>query len=290
MKKEDTRLLTGNKNIINGNVVDVIPLLEVSRLPLSKNILNLYKKNTLNLIVDKELKYSSLRFENKDGKSYINATPFAKVKATTYGDEYKIDLNNFYALLLGGLTKLHFNNVLSYSRDCMVDCIDVYLELIGKVVLAGNHLSSSNQRNKLDFLLCYFVLSNNNIKAISNNMGYSKKISDILERDLDILLVKYPKIQNNEKLESEEFWKILQNEFVFLKDISYDTFIMKLVYSYGPANVDVFEDLSTIATLIVDFVQGNRATLNIAKNNFLKDVIKSKMYNNIVTLLIQKLN
>lgn len=286
---EDKNLLIKNKNNITKELNEALTLLSVSKLPLSKKLIDLYNKGTFIILADTELKHIGLRFVVDNGKVYINATPSIKTKKTMDGMEYKINLNEFYAYLMGGIVKLRFTDTLSYDRDVVNDTINVYLELMTKAILKKYHLKSVAAMDKMRFILAYYILSNNEVRAISNKLGYSRKISNILEKDYDLLMVKYPEIEKMEKLSQERFWKIMQNEFLFLKEVNIETFIYTVIYNYGAANADMVEDLSTTASIIIDFVQGNRATLNVLKNNFIKESVESSMYNNMIATLSQKL-
>lgn len=278
-----------NKNIINNMLEKEIALLNVSKLPLSKKLLDLLKNKKIILIADKEIKYNGIRFLVDKGKVYVNVTESTKFKNSASGIEYAIPSDDFYAYLLGAVTALNFTDILSSSRDVTEDCITVYLDLMRRVILKKSHLASENARNKLDFIICYYILTNNNIKSISNYTGYSRKKSDILERDFDMMCVKYPEFKDGTQLTEERMWKILQNEFIFLKDVKLESFKYDLIYHYGATNSDILEDLSVTATIIVDFAQGNKAKLNVMKNNFIKSSIKSSMTNNIISLLSEKL-
>ena len=139
------------------------------------------------------------------------------------------------------------------------------------------------------FILSYYILSNNKVNVISNVLGYSKKISNILEKDFDLMMVKYPDMEKNQVLDKDNMWKIMQNEFIFLKEVNIETFIYTVIYNYGASNSEMIDDLSVTGTIIIDFVQGNRATLNILKNNFIKESIESTMYNNMIHVLSEKL-
>ena len=59
---EDKNLLIKNKNDVTNDLEEEITLLPVSKLPLSKKLVELYKKGVFHLIADTELKHSSLRF------------------------------------------------------------------------------------------------------------------------------------------------------------------------------------------------------------------------------------
>ena len=286
---DNERKFIQNKNVINNMLEKEIALLNVSKLPLSKKLLDLLKNKKIILIADKEIKYNGIRFLVDKGKVYVNVTESTKFKNSASGIEYTIPSDEFYAYLLGAVTALNFTDILSASRDVTEDCITVYLDLMRRVILKKSHLASENARNKLDFIICYYILTNNNIKSISNYTGYSRKKSDILERDFDMMCVKYPEFKDGSQLTEERMWKILQNEFIFLKDVKLESFKYDLIYHYGATNSDILDDLSVTATIIVDFAQGNKAKLNVMKNNFIKSSIKSSMTNNIISLLSEKL-
>ena len=289
MMNDNESKFVKNKNIINNMLEKEIALLSVSKLPLSKKLLEFLKNKKIILIADKEIKYNGIRFLNKDGKVYVNVTESTKFKNNASGIEYTIPADELYAYLLEAAVSLYFTEILSSSRDVIENCVTVYLDLIRRVILKKNHLSSEYARNKLDFIMANYILSNNTVKCISNIQGYSRKISDILERDYDMMVIKYPEFKNGEKITEERLWKILQNEFIFLKDINIETFKYDLIYHYGATNAHILENLSITAILIADFAQGNKAKLNVLKNNFLKDSIKSNMTNNIISLLSEKL-
>lgn len=276
-----------NKNIINNMIEKEVAILSVSRLTLSKKLLGLLKSKKLILIADKEIKYNGIRFLKNGEKVYINVTESTKFKNNATGIEYTIPVDELYAYLLEGAVTLYFDE-LTASRDLMETCITVYLDLIRRVLLKKNHMSSQNARDKLDFILCYYILSNNNIKCITNNVGYARKKSDILERDYEMMVVKYPEFKG-EKLSEEKLWKILQNEFIFLKDINLDSFKYDLIYHFGATNNNILSDLTVIGTIIADFAQGNKAKLNVLKNNFLKESIKGPMVNDIIWTLSEKM-
>lgn len=286
---EDRNLLIKNGNVVTDAMEEPLTLLSVSKLPLSKKLIELYKKGVFVLIADPELSHSGLRFEVEKNKVFINISPHTKTRKAMDGTEYKINLNEFYAYLMGGLVKLRFFDTLSYSRDIVNDVMKVYMELVSKAVLKNNHIKSVNAMDKLRFILAYYALSNNDLKCITNTQGYARKNSNIIEKDYDLLMVKYPKMDKSEKLSKDELWHILQNEFIFLKDIKIDTFLYTLIYNYGAANGNILDDLSIVACIIIDFIQGNRATLNILKNNFIKESIESSMFNEMISYLSQKL-
>lgn len=287
--EEREKKFIANKNVINNVLEKEIALLNVSKLPLSKKLLELLKNKKLVLIADKEIKHNGIRFLLNNGKVFINVTESTKFKNTATSIEYTIPSDIFYAYLLEGAVLLYFDSLLSSSRDVANDCVTVYLDLIRRVLLKRNHLSSENARNKLDFIMCYYILSNNNLKAISNITGYSKKISDILDREFEMMCVKYVEFKNGDKLSKEKMWKILQNEFIFLKDIKLESFIYDIMYHYGAYNKDLLDDIKVTATIIADFAQGNKAKLNVMKNNFIKDSIKSSMVNNMISLLSERI-
>lgn len=287
--REDKKLLINNKNVVNNFLKEECTLLEVSRLPLNKKLLNQFKSNKAIFIADMELKNSSLRFELSNNKVYCNVSEHTKTRRGAASDEYKLQLNEFYAYLIGGVTKLYFEQ-LSYSRDVIGHCMEVYLQLMRKIILKNRHLPSVASRNKLDFLLAIYVLSNNDIKCISNKLGYARKISNIEERDYELLNVKYKELESSNSISFSALWKWLQNEFIFLKEINEDSFRYQVIFSLGPANISIIDDLSTTACIIVDYSQGNKATLNVLKHNFIKDSINSSMVNDVIMYLSSKID
>ena len=286
---EDKNLLIKNKNDVTNDLEEEITLLSVSKLPLSKKLVELYKKGVFHLIADTELKHSGLRFAIEHGRVFINISPLAKTRKSMDGTEYKLNLNEFYAFLMGGLVKLKFFDTLAYNRDVINDCMNVYLELMTKAILKNHHLKSVAAMDKMRFILSYYILSNNKVNVISNVLGYSKKISNILEKDFNLMMVKYPDMEKNQVLDKDNMWKIMQNEFIFLKEVNIETFVYTVIYNYGASNSEMIDDLSVTGTIIIDFVQGNRATLNILKNNFIKESIESTMYNNMIHVLSERL-
>lgn len=279
--------------VINEFVNPIIALIEVNKLPLSTKAIKAFKSRKLLLIADDNLKHSNIRYEVDKGACYINVSDYAKEVNSLEGIEYKMQANELYAFLIGGYTYLNFK-ILNNNRDVQINLVKVWLELIKKPILKNAHISSQSFRNKLDYILLQFILrSNEKINgkgAITNIAGFSKKQSDISDEEEKLMHIKY-KDELSEKgdyFTSDRLWEILQNEFLALKDIKFDSFLYQIIYCFGAVNDDILVDLKITATIIVDYIYHNKATLNILKNNFIKDAIKPVYYNDIVNLFNEK--
>ena len=101
------------------------------------------------------------------------------------------------------------------------------------------------------------------------------------------LFIKYKEFERN-KMSMEDMWEILQKEYRFLKDSKIDTLKYNIIYCFGATNWNMMNDISDTACIIVDYYFHNKATLNIMKNNFIKDAIKPTYYNDIIKYINRK--
>ena len=283
---EDIAKLVNSTNSINQNISISLTLLEANKLALHKVLIDMVKKRKLILINDEGLTHSEVRFVVKGDKCFINCAGYAKENKKVSGTEYNFDLNELYELLLQGYLKINIHKV-TLNRDCMNDIMNVYIELMKKPILRNNHLSEVTARNKLSFILAFYILVNTEKTAVSNAAGYAKKISDITEEDYKSLFIKYKEFERN-KMSMEDMWEILQKEYRFLKDSKIDTLKYNIIYCFGATNWNMMNDISDTACIIVDYYFHNKATLNIMKNNFIKDAIKPTYYNDIINILIER--
>ena len=260
-------------------------LLKECKFPISKILTKHVESGKISLMYDDNFKRQPIRFElaNSGKMVYCNVSNYAKKREDLSGVYYDMQIRDLYGFCIGGLAKLYFKDI-AYNRDTFGHCMKVYIEFVRKAVLKNNHMSSQASRNKLDFILAYHILHCTKDKVVRNELNYAQKMSNITEEDLKMLMVKYPEIENNKPYDGDLF-ELLQKEFIFLKNSTKDTLNYNLLYLYGPANGEMLDDLSVIATIIVDFSVHNKATLNGEKNNMMKDAIEARMYNDIIDVL-----
>ena len=165
--------------------------------------------------------------------------------------------------------------------------VDIYLEVIPKVFVKGGqgYFDSVSAISKLHFLLAYFLLSKNNttIRFIEE---YAVKKSKIRSEDLDVLKEKYDleNLAREDYTFNELLENILKEEFSFLNKFNTGAILYNMSLLYGASNTYMIDTMSTLATIAVDYIQGNRPQLNV-KYGALKGIIKSNIYNNIISVL-----
>ena len=81
---------------------------------------------------------------------------------------------------------------------------------------------------------------------------------------------------------------ILQKEFPFITKMNPTMIVHTLSIMYGASNTFLLDNIETIGALMTDNVIGNRLTLN-APYGALSGLFKSKMYNNIISILKDKI-
>lgn len=283
---EEINKLIKSDEIINDRMKMSLLLLEANNLTLSNELLKYVNSKKIVLVNDSDLKYSHVRYALSGGKCYVNVYGYAKEKKDT--DELIIQVNELYCFLLQAYCKINFST-LTYNREALNHCVTVYADLMKKAVLKSFHLTATTARNKLDYILMYFILCNTPKKIVTNVEGYCKKLSNITEEDLKMLQVKYSEFQKEQSISTDRLWEILQGDFIFLKNVKFESLKYNAIYFYGAKNAEIIDDLSVVATIILDYVFHNKATLNIEKNNFIKDAIKPKMYNELIHAFLDKL-
>ena len=77
---------------------------------------------------------------------------------------------------------------------------------------------------------------------------------------------------------------VLKEEFLFLTKFNISSILFNLSLLYGSANTYMIDTISTLGTIAVDYIQGNRPQLNV-KYGALKGIIKSNYYNNIISII-----
>ena len=284
---KDINLLLESTNNINNYMDSLIAILVMKHLPLINNIDEAIKDEKIILIYEDELKNAKVRFVEEKGIVYINVTPFAKKKELTGGKlEYNASTNELYSLLIGAYVTLN-HNTLTNDREYVSDMVDIYLEVIPKVFVKGGqgYFDSVSAISKLHFLLAYFLLSKNNttIRFIEE---YAVKKSKIRSEDLDVLKEKYDleNLAREDYTFNELLENILKEEFSFLNKFNTGAILYNMSLLYGASNTYMIDTMSTLATIAVDYIQGNRAQLNV-KYGALKGIIKSNIYNNIISVL-----
>lgn len=284
---KDINLLLESTNNINNYMESLIAILVMKHLPLINNIDEAIKDEKIILIYEDDLKNAKVRFVEEKGVVYINVTPFTKKKELTGGKlEYNASTNELYSLLIGAYVTLN-HNTLTNDREYVSDMVDIYLEVIPKVFVKGGqgYFDSVSAISKLHFLLAYFLLSKNNttIRFIEE---YAVKKSKIRSEDLDVLKEKYDleNLAREDYTFNELLENILKEEFSFLNKFNTGAILYNMSLLYGASNTYMIDTMSTLATIAVDYIQGNRPQLNV-KYGALKGIIKSNIYNNIISVL-----
>nr|DAS07509.1 MAG TPA: hypothetical protein [Caudoviricetes sp.] len=277
-----------SSTICNDSLGNLPILIKESRYPLGDKVIKYMEdKKIILLYNERKNEYSDIRFIVRKDKVYVNISNDTKIREEIDKDIFHIQIDIAYAYLIGALTKLKFLEFLSFDRDILADCTNVYTEFMRRSIIRQNHISSDTSRNKMDFILIFYIMCNTPRKIVTNILNYAQKMSNITEEDFKMLQIKYNNF-NKVDMTLNEMWYILQKEYIFLREVDEDNLKYQVIFNYGAANIDLISDLSIIACIIVDFCIHNKATLNVTKNNYIKDSIKSTMYNNILTKLREK--
>lgn len=284
ISKDIDLFLSKKNNVINKNIGDLLYLLELNNSPMTKILIDSVKKNKLILIYDEELVNSSIRYFPNGSSVLINVSKFAKLKKLPGGEvKFVLSQDQLYALLIGGYVTLN-HDTLVYNRDYLNDVAMLYLELIPKIFTKGGDFFVTEEKiSKFHFLMLFFYFSVNKT-VVRNPEGYASRISEIRQEDLNFLKASYPldKVQN---MNFEQFHTtIIQEEFKFAKELNLQMLIYNATLIYGADNISLIDNMSVIGTIMVDCIIGNRPTLN-ASNSVFKNLVKSSMYNNILSVL-----
>lgn len=275
-------------HVINDDIKDLLHLLELNNAPLSAKCLEHVKKNKLQLVYSDDLLNTSVRFHKVGEKVYINVSKFTKVKKESGNRmRYVIPMDQLYSLLLCGISVL-YEDILNYNREYLRDVCDIYMEIVPKIFTkGGNFFADTDKVARFHFLLIYFLFSHNKT-VISNVEAFAKNQSEIKEDDVKMLAVTH----DLEKIPSMDFdtflEKVLKEEFKFLKDFNPAMVIYNASLIFGAENVTLLDTIHVTGTVIMDCVTGNRPSLNVGYSIF-KNLVKSNMYNNMISILAQKI-
>ena len=288
-KEYNDFLDTYKSNIINKDINDLLYLLELNNSPMIKICIDHVKRNKLILVYNEDFLNSSIRFITKNDSVIINCTKFAKIKKQSADKKkYVINSDHLYALLIEGLATLYHDNVLSYNRDYLNDAASLYMEVIPRIFTkGGNFFSNTDKVKKFHFLMLFFLFSHNKT-IVSNPEGYSTRITEIREDDVKYLktLYDFEKIKN---MDFEEFLnEVLKNEFKFIQEMNLNMIIYNATLVFGAENISILDNLSILSQIMCDCIIGNRPTLN-ASNSIYKNLVKSTMYNNILSVLADRI-
>ena len=89
-------------------------------------------------------------------------------------------------------------------------------------------------------------------------------------------------------MDFEEFLnEILKNEFKFIQEMNLNMIIYNATLVFGAENISIIDNLTIMAQIMTDCIIGNRPTLN-ATNSIFKNLVKSTMYNNILSVLADR--
>lgn len=284
---KDINLLLESTNNINNYMDSIIAILVMKHLPLMNDIDKVIKDDKIVLIYEDALKTAKVRFVRENNVAYINVTPFVKKKELAGGKiEYTATTNELYSLLMGAYVTLNHDKLVN-DREYISDMISIYLETIPKVFVKGGqgYFDSVSSVTKLHFLLTYFLLSKNKT-TIRFPEEFAAKVSKIRPEDLDVLKEKYnlDNMTDDDVTFNELLENILKEEFSFLKKFNTGAVLYNMSLLYGASNTYMIDTMSTLATIAVDYIQGNRPQLNV-KYGALKGIIKSNIYNNIISVL-----
>lgn len=288
--KDDLKAFTDimKANVINGDIADLLHLMELNDAPLTRRCLDAIKSKKLLLVYSEDLKNTSIRYYPDKDKVYINASKYGKQKRETAGVmKYVIPQDQLYSLLLGGYLLLEHDK-LTYNRDYLTDVSNLYLELIPKIFTkGGNFFSDTDKVSKFHFILLYNLFSNNKT-IISNPRGFCTRITEIKEEDVNYIDTLYhlDKIANYNF--EELLTNVIQKEFKFTEKLNMSTLIYNATLVYGAENLTLLDRIEAVGLIMIDCVIGNRPSLNVT-NSVYKNLVKSSMYNNILIVLGNKM-
>ena len=284
---KDIMILLDSTNNINEYLESNIAILIMKHLPLMSNIDASIKGNKIILIYEEELMNTKARYAKNNNVVFVNVTPFTKRKELSGGKlEYNINTNELYSLIIGAYVTLKHDELVK-DREYISDMLDIYLETMPKIFVRGGqgHFETLSAVSKLHFLLSYFLLSKNNT-IINFKEEYSAKKAKIRPEDLDTLKEKYDleEMSNEDYTFEDLLEKVLKEEFLFLNKFNIGSILHNIILLYGSANSFMIDTISTLGTIAVDYIQGNRPQLNV-KYGALKGIIKSNYYNNIISII-----
>ena len=284
INKDKELFLSKKDKVINNNIGDLLYLLELNNSPLTKTLIKAVKGNKLVLIYDEELVNSAIRFYPEGSKVFINVSKFAKIKRESGGGvKFVVSQDQLYSLLIGGYVVLN-HNTLVYNRDYLNDVANLYIELIPKIFTkGGNFFASEEKISKFHFLMLFFYYSVNKT-VVANPEGYARRLSEIRDEDLNYLKTVFD-LEKIKNMNFDQFLtNVLKKEFKFAEELNLSMLLYNATLIYGADNISLIDNMSTIGTIIVDCIIGNRPTLN-ASNSVFKNLVKSSMYNNILSIL-----
>lgn len=279
---------TYKNNIINKDIGDLLYLLELNNSPMVKKCIDHIKNNKLILVYDENFLNSSIRFILHGDKVLINCTKFAKLKKQS-GDKRKFVINSdhLYSLIIEGLTTLYHDKILVYNRDYLNDAANLYMEIIPRIFTkGGNFFSNTDKVKKFHFLMLLFLFSRNKT-VVSNPEGYVTRITEIREEDVKYLKTLYD-FEKIKDMNFEEFLnEVLKNEFKFIQEMNLNMIIYNSTLVFGAENISIIDNLTIMSQIMTDCIIGNRPSLN-ATNSIFKNLVKSTMYNNILSVLADR--
>lgn len=280
---------TYKDNIINKDINDLLYLLELNNSPMIKQCINHVKNNRLILVYNENFLNSSIRFINHKDNVLINCTKYAKLKKHS-GDRRKFVINSdhLYSLLIEGLATLYHDKILAYNRDYLNDAANLYMEIIPRLFTkGGNFFSNTDKVKKFHFLMLYFLFTHNTT-IVANPEGYVSRLTEIRQDDVKVLKTLYD-FEKIKKMDFEEYLnEVLKNEFKFMQEMNLNMIIYNATLVFGAENISIVDNLSIMCQIMTDCIIGNRPTLN-ATNSIFKNLVKSTMYNNILSVIADRL-
>lgn len=265
---------------INDGISDLLYLIELNKLPMSKKLVEYVKSGKIRFVYSEKLTHATVRWVNDGGIVLVNASPNAK-KKRGLEENYNIASNELYSLMLGATIFLKsdtFNRNRAYLKDVALG----YMDLIGKAVAksTGGHFSSPTETSKFHFIMTKYLFSKNKT-AVSDIDGFVANLARTDERDVLILSKKY---SDSDYDNLETVCEMLKKEFSWMNKLQPAGLIHTIATLFGASNTYMVESIDTIGCIIADHVIGGRPSLYSRYPN-LRGIFKSTAYNNILAVV-----
>lgn len=281
LSHEDIDILRKSTDDINDKIQDLLHLLKLNKLPIIDKLLKLVHSGEIRLVYDERLLHATVKWVYDKGIVLVNVTPSAKRKKGLE-EAYNIPSNELYSYIIGAAV-FYYSNQLCKDRSYVRDCLNIYMDIIGRVFTknSGGHFSGPEQTSRFHYILGKYLLLHNKT-AISNINAFVALQSGISNKAINILEAKY-KDKDYENFETL-IENVIKQEFPFMDKVVPMSLIHTLSTMIGASNSYMLENIDTIGAIMVDHVMGNRATL-FSRYPAFKGMFKSTMYNNVVDVL-----